>query len=30
LTSVDFPTFGLPATATKPLLKTPYPHPGWG
>src|ERR671938_1478187 len=27
LTSVDFPTFGLPATATKPLL-TPHPHPG--
>src|SRR5215470_16966391 len=30
LTSVDFPTFGRPATATNPLLKGPYPHPGWG
>src|SRR5262245_18007850 len=30
LTSVDFPTFGRPATATNPLLKDPHPHPGWG
>src|SRR3954452_14391112 len=29
-TSVDFPTLGRPATATKPLLKAPYPHPGRG
>src|SRR5690349_2438027 len=29
-TSVDFPTFGRPATATNPLLTSPYPHPGWG
>src|SRR6185437_11270858 len=30
LTSVDFPTLGRPATATNPLLKSPYPQPGWG
>src|SRR6188508_152800 len=30
LTSVDFPTFGRPATAANPLLKDPHPHPGWG
>src|SRR3954468_4096792 len=31
LTSVDLPTFGRPATATNPLLKSPHPHPlGWG
>src|SRR5690349_25121284 len=27
-TSVDFPTFGRPATATNPLLQGPHPHPG--
>src|SRR3954454_7775288 len=33
LTSIDFPTFGRPATATKPLFMSPEtgnPHPGWG
>src|SRR3954464_15803629 len=29
-TSVDLPTFGRPATATKPLFNAPHPHPGWG